>query len=79
MQLWALVSTAPHSYLMSICAICGRLDVYLWLRVILANAVFIWACLWQRLATQRTNRALAAAGLSAREEALGLGPLANAR
>jgi hypothetical protein len=64
MQLWALVSTAPHAYLISICAMFDRLDVYLWIRVILMNAVFLWACFWQQVATHRTNHALAAAGLA---------------
>jgi phosphatidylglycerophosphate synthase len=68
MQLWALVSTAPHAYLMSICAMFDRLDVYLWLRVIAANAVFLVACLWQYLATRRTAADWAASGLSPREE-----------
>ena len=64
MQLWALVSTAPHAYLMSICAMFDRLDIYLWLRVIAANAIFVIACVWQRVATARTRAELAAAGLS---------------
>jgi phosphatidylglycerophosphate synthase len=64
MQLWALVSTAPHAYLMSICAIFDRLDWYLWGRLFLANGVFIIACLWQRYATKRTEADWAAAGLA---------------
>lgn len=64
MQLWALVSTAPHSYLMSICAMFDRLDVYLWLRVFGANGVFILACLWQRAATRRTAREWAEHGVA---------------
>jgi hypothetical protein len=64
MQLWALVSTAPHAYLMSICAMFDRLDIYLWIRVIALNLVFAWACLWQRAATHRTLRELTAAGLA---------------
>ena len=64
MQMWAFVSTAPHAYLMSICAMFDRLDIYLWLRVFAANGVFVLACLWQRAATARTNAELAAAGLS---------------
>jgi hypothetical protein len=64
MQLWALLSTAPHCYLMSLSAIFDRLDVYLWLRVILANALFVTACIWQRAATRRTQEALSAAGLA---------------
>jgi CDP-alcohol phosphatidyltransferase len=63
MQLWALVSTAPHAYLMSICALFDRLDVYLWIRLIGMNSVFVIACIWQRLATRRTLLALGAAGL----------------
>lgn len=64
MQLWALVSTAPHSYLMSICAMFDRLDVYLWFRVFGANGLFLIACIWQRLATRRTAADWAAAGVS---------------
>jgi phosphatidylglycerophosphate synthase len=64
MQLWALVSTAPHSYLMSICAMFDRLDVYLWLRVFAANGVFLIACLWQRAATKRTAADWAAGGVA---------------
>jgi hypothetical protein len=64
MQLWALVSTAPHSYLMAICAMFDRLDVYLWLRVLAANGLFIIACLWQRAATKRTAADWAANGLT---------------
>jgi len=67
MQLWAMVSTAPHAYLMSMCAMFDRLDVYLWLRVIAANAVFVLACLWQRVATERTRAELAAASLAPHE------------
>jgi hypothetical protein len=64
MQLWAMVSTAPHAYLMSICAMFDRLDIYLWLRLIGANAVFLIVCLWQRAATRRTASDWAAAGVS---------------
>jgi CDP-alcohol phosphatidyltransferase len=66
MQLWAMVSTAPHAYLMSICAMFDRLDIYLWLRLLGANAVFLIACLWQRAATRRTAADWAAAGLAPR-------------
>jgi hypothetical protein len=64
MQLWAFLSTAPHCYLMSLCAMFDRLEIYLWLRVIVANIAFVVACFWQRGATQRTAAAWAAAGLS---------------
>jgi hypothetical protein len=64
MQLWAFLSTAPHCYLMSLCAMFDRLEIYLWLRVIVANIAFVVACFWQRSATQRTAAAWAAAGLA---------------
>jgi hypothetical protein len=66
MQLWAAISLAPHSYGMAICAMFDRLDVYLYLRVFLANALFLIALVWQRHATRRTNEALATAGLAAK-------------
>lgn len=64
MQLWAAISLAPHSYLISICAMFDRLDVYLWLRAVLANVVFVIVLLWQRRATRKTLEALSEAGLS---------------
>jgi phosphatidylglycerophosphate synthase len=64
MQLWAAISLAPHSYGMSICAMFDRLDIYLYLRAFLANALFLIVWLWQRSATRRTNAALADAGLA---------------
>jgi phosphatidylglycerophosphate synthase len=63
MQLWAAISLAPHSYGMSICAMFDRLDVYLWLRAVLANVLFVIAILWQRRATRKTLEALSRAGL----------------
>jgi phosphatidylglycerophosphate synthase len=74
MQLWALVSTAPHAYLMSICAMFDRLDVYLWFRLFGANGVFLIACLWQRAATRRTLADWAAAGVSPVETPSGAEP-----
>jgi phosphatidylglycerophosphate synthase len=76
MQVWALISLAPHSYLMAICAMFDRLDVYLWFRVFGANALFIWVLVWQRIATRRTVAALAAGNLV---PTLGTPPPANAR
>lgn len=64
MQLWAAISLAPHSYGISICAMFDRLDVYLWLRAVLANVLFITVLLWQRSATRRTREALSNAGLA---------------
>jgi phosphatidylglycerophosphate synthase len=66
MKLWAAISLAPHSYLISICAIADRLDIYLWIRVLLANALFVVALLWQRRATRRTEDDLARANLAPR-------------
>lgn len=62
MQLWTIVSLAPHSYLMAICAMADRLDLYVWIRLVLMNAVFVVAVVWQRRATARTNAALTAMG-----------------
>jgi len=64
MRLWAMISLCPHSYTMAICAMFDRLDVYLWIRVVAANAIFAVALVWQRLASQRSLEALAAVGLS---------------
>jgi phosphatidylglycerophosphate synthase len=58
MKLWSLVSLAPHSYLISICGMFDRLDVYLWLRAIGANALFLVILLMQRAASRRTLAAL---------------------
>jgi phosphatidylglycerophosphate synthase len=63
MQLWAAISLAPHSYGMSICAMFDRLDVYLWLRAVVANLLFVIVLLWQRRATRKTREALSLAGL----------------
>ncbi len=54
MQVWALISLAPHTYIMAFCAAFDQLHVYLWIRLVLMNAVFIVAILWQRRATERT-------------------------
>jgi len=59
MRLWALVSLAPHSYLMAICAMLNRLDVYLFIRVFVMNGIFLVAVIWQRRATRRTIEELA--------------------
>jgi hypothetical protein len=54
MRLWALISLAPHSYLMAICAMFDRLDVYLYIRVFAMNGIFLLAVAWQRHATRQT-------------------------
>ena len=61
MRLWAVVSLAPHSYLMAICAMADRLDVYFYIRLFAMNAVFLAAIVWQRRATAKTYEELAAA------------------
>ena len=58
----ALVSLAPHTYLMAICAMADRLDVYLYIRVFLMNGIFLVAAVWQRQATCRTVDELARVG-----------------
>lgn len=50
-KLWALISLAPHSYTMSICAMFDRLDVYVWIRLVLCNVLFAIALIWQRRAS----------------------------
>jgi phosphatidylglycerophosphate synthase len=62
MQLWALASLAPHNYLMAICAMLDRLDVYLFIRVFVINGIFLVAVIWQRRATCRTIERLAGVG-----------------
>ncbi|MFW5875761.1 MAG: CDP-alcohol phosphatidyltransferase family protein [Myxococcota bacterium] len=62
MRLWAAVSLAPHSYLMAICAMFDRLDVYFWIRLVAMNVIFLVALFWQRRATERTMEDLAEIG-----------------
>ncbi|MGB8329618.1 MAG: CDP-alcohol phosphatidyltransferase family protein [Polyangiales bacterium] len=62
MRLWALVSLAPHTYLMAICAMFDRLDVYLFIRVFVMNAIFVVAAIWQRHATAKSIEELARLG-----------------
>lgn len=63
LRVWTAVSLAPHSYLFAIFGMVNRLDLYFWLRLILGNALFLLAIVWQRRASARTREALAAAGL----------------
>jgi len=72
MKLWSFVSLAPHSYLISICGMFDRIDLYLWIRVFGANALFVVIILMQRVASRRTLAALEALGATpcaARESA----------
>ena len=54
MRLWAIISLAPHSYLMAICAMADKLEVYLYIRLFVMNAIFVTAMIWQRRASKKT-------------------------
>jgi phosphatidylglycerophosphate synthase len=73
MRIWAFISLAPHSYLMAICAMFDRLDVYLWVRLFVMNALFAWVVVWQRRATLKTNAELASIGAIGAHEPAALG------
>lgn len=62
LRVWTAISLAPHTYLMAISSMFDRIDLYLWFRVVGANALFLLALLWQRHASARTLAALEAAG-----------------
>jgi hypothetical protein len=64
MQLWAMISLAPHSYTMAILAMLDQLQWYLWIRLELCNVLFAIVLVWQRRASKQTRAELAAAGLS---------------
>jgi phosphatidylglycerophosphate synthase len=66
MRLWTWVSLAPHMYLLSIFGMFDRLDLYLWVRVLLMNLMFFVALIWQRKATERTVQELAVPASSGR-------------
>lgn len=63
-RIWIALSLAPHSYLFAMFGMFDRLDLYLWGRLLLGNALFVAVLLWQRRASARTLEALAAAGSS---------------
>jgi CDP-alcohol phosphatidyltransferase len=64
LRLWTAISLAPHTYLFAIFGMFDRVDVYLWIRLIGGNLLFLLALLWQRRASARTRAALEAAGLA---------------
>ena len=64
MRLWSMVSLAPHSYLMAICLMTDRLDIYFYIRLFVMNVIFLVAAVWQRRATEKTNEELEALGTS---------------
>jgi phosphatidylglycerophosphate synthase len=66
MQAWALISLAPHSYLMSISAMFDRIDLYLVGRAVLANLLFAFLLVWQQSRSRRTRAELHALGLPPR-------------
>jgi phosphatidylglycerophosphate synthase len=61
MYLWTWISLAPHTYLMAIFAMLDRFEIYLWVRLVLANALLLVALLWQRKASNAVAPALAQA------------------
>lgn len=64
MRIWTALSLAPHTYLISIFGMLDRLDLYLWARLLVGNALFVLVIFWQRRASERTLAALAASGSS---------------
>lgn len=56
MKGWSIISLAPHSYLLAICGMLDRFDLYLWIRLVFMNVVFVALLFWQRRATQKTLR-----------------------
>jgi phosphatidylglycerophosphate synthase len=62
-KLWAMISLAPHSYTMAICAMLDRLDVYLWIRLVLCNALFALALVLQRRASRKSREEWAEIGM----------------
>jgi len=57
MQLWALLSLCPHSYLLALSALFQRIDLYVWFRVFGASAMFLIVLVWQRIVTNKSVRA----------------------
>jgi hypothetical protein len=64
LRIWTAISLAPHSYLFAIFGMLDRLDLYLWLRLVGGNLLFVLAIAWQRHASARTRAALEDAGLT---------------
>jgi phosphatidylserine synthase len=64
MRLWSMISLCPHSYTMAICGMFDRLDIYLWLRVVAANVIFVTVLIWQRASSRRALEELQSLGLA---------------
>lgn len=54
MRAWALLSLAPHCYLLSVFAMFDRIDLYAILRLVGMNALLVVTILWQRKASRNT-------------------------
>lgn len=59
MRVWTMISLAPHCYLFSLFAAADRIDLYLWLRLVVMNILFVVALAWQKRATAWTLAELA--------------------
>jgi phosphatidylglycerophosphate synthase len=57
-RLWTWISLAPHTYLMAIFAMIDRFDIYLWVRLVLANCLLLIALVWQRKGSNAVAPAL---------------------
>lgn len=64
LRIWTAISLAPHSYLFAIFGMFDRLDLYVWVRLIGGNALFLLVLIWQRRASAETRAALAAQGIA---------------
>ncbi len=61
MRVWTMISLAPHCYLFSLFAVVDRIELYLWLRLVVMNVLFVVALVWQKRATAWTLAELAPA------------------
>jgi hypothetical protein len=64
LRIWTAISLAPHTYLFAIFGMLDRLDVYVWVRLVGGNLLFLLVILWQRRASARTRSALDDQGLT---------------
>lgn len=64
MRLWAWLSPAPHADFFCLAAAIDRIDLYVFTRLLLLNAVFVAAIVSQRRATERTFDELERLGLA---------------
>ncbi|HEX2878869.1 MAG TPA: hypothetical protein VHO25_04970, partial [Polyangiaceae bacterium] len=64
MRLWTWISLAPHTYLMAIFAMLDRFEIYLWVRLVLANVLLLVALVWQRKSSNAVAPVLAQAAVT---------------